>query len=153
MLSKWTLDNISRKLMWNKQYELLTRLAQFSPAQHFFQQSFIPMNDCYSTSSKPGILKRWKIWLASVRQPNSLSLGQLSVTPKKLIPFEVIKSIPINDILFNYLTLRGPDLTLPRNKLWSKARRLKFLYFIEVIHRFLQQIDQWVKWTKDVKKT
>lgn len=50
--------------------------------------------------------------MASARQPGSLELVQLSVTPGKLIPFEVIKSIPINDILFNYLTLRGAELNI-----------------------------------------
>lgn len=70
-----------------------------------------------------------------------------SVTPKKLIPFDVIKSIPINDILFNYLTLRGPNLTLPRNKLWSKARRLWVLcalskVFIDFCRNFIQLISE-----------
>lgn len=50
----WT---ISRKFMWYKQCELLTRLAHVFPAQHVF---FIPMKECYTTSGSP--LKRWKIW-------------------------------------------------------------------------------------------
>lgn len=86
-------------------------------------------------------------------QPNTLAPVQLSVTQKKLIPFEVIKSIPINDILFNYLTLRGPNLTLRRNKLWSKGWRwwapcASLKLCIDFCSKCMQLINEW-EWTKD----
>lgn len=139
----------------------MTRLAQFSPAQHFFF-FFSNLLFRWMTATPPAAsLAFWKDeksdGLASARQPNSLASGQLSVTPKKLIPFEVIKSIPINDILFNYLTLRGPNLTLPRNKLWSKGRRLGVLcallkLFIDFCSKFMRLINEWSE-PKQAKKT
>lgn len=47
--------------------------------------------------------------------PKCLACGRLSVTPNKLIPLKVIKSIPITDRLFNQLTSGGPDLAVLGN--------------------------------------
>lgn len=68
------------------------------------------MTDCYTTSTaSPGFQKDEKSdGLVSVKQPNSLAFVT-PVNPKTLIPIEVIKSLPITEILFNYQTLKRPN--------------------------------------------